>query len=457
LTFVKDRRTSRLADRAGNAIERGDIMNEPDEKTRSGAIARVSAGVSRLGARIPLTPVASGSILALAFWAASALTGATQPAAVQATNGDDFRPVYANAEDIAEGKHLAQSSCSNCHGPNGISAIPGVPHVAGQRPVYLYLELKAYQSGARGNSAMNEAVKFLSGDALVKVAAYFASLDPVQSAVNDAKAVRAEPDPLQAGKAAAAACGGCHGEAGVSKTPGMPSLAGLDPSYLVAAMKGYKAGRRKNDMMKSLLATVAEPDMSNIALYYATQKPARAQTAASGDPAAGKSAAAACAGCHGDQGVSGNPATPSLAGQDAQYLAAALRAYKDASRSDETMKGLAASLDDNAMKNLSAYYAAQQPQPPNVRKPLTTAEWVERCDRCHGVNGNSTDPRLPALAGQRVDYLTKVLHDYRTGARKSPQMLAMSDVLNEADIDNLAAYYARQHARAFVYVIVPSR
>ena len=62
--------------------------------------------------------------------------------------------------------------------PNGISTNPGVPNLAGQRPGYLYLELKAYQSGARGDSAMNNAVKFLSDDALIKVAAYFASLDP---------------------------------------------------------------------------------------------------------------------------------------------------------------------------------------------------------------------------------------------------------------------------------------
>ena len=121
------------------------------------------------------------------------------------------------------------------------------------------------------------------------------------------------------------------------------------------------------------------------------------------------------------------------------------------------MKGLAAALAEGTIKDVAAFYAAQQPQPPNVRKPLSTAEWAERCDRCHGANGNSTDPRSPALAAQRADYLNKVLHAYRTGARRSPQMAAMSAVLSEEDVDNLSAYYARQHARAFVYVIVPPR
>jgi cytochrome c553 len=106
---------------------------------------------------------------------------------------------------------------------------------------------------------------------------------------------------------------------------------------------------------------------------------------------------------------------------------------------------------------MAAYYAGQQPQAPKVVKPLTTAEWVQRCDRCHGVNGNSTDPRTPALAAQRVDYLEKVLLAYQSGARKSPQMAAMSGVLSEEDISGLAGYYARQKPRAVIFVPLPAK
>ncbi len=434
-------------------------MSEPNDTAseKCGLIARVWSVLWRPSARISLAVwFIVGAVGGILFGTGYPPSASTQPATISPSNGDDLRAVYANAEEIAQGKRLADVNCAGCHGANGVSGTADVPHLAGQRPAYLYLELRAYQSGVRGDSTMNNAVKFLSDDALVKVAAYFASLDPVPSAAaSGAKAVPAEPDPVQAGKTAAAACAGCHGEAGVSKMPGMPSLIGLDPKYLVAAMKGYKSGERKNDMMKSMLATVTDANLNNIALYYGLQKPARAQTPAPGDQAAGKAAAAACTGCHGDQGVSAIPATPSLAGQDAQYLVAALRTYKDGSRKDETMKGLAAALADNVMKNLAAYYANQQPQQPKVSKPLTTDEWAQRCDRCHGVNGNSTDPRLPLLAAQRVDYLEKVLHAYRTGTRKSPQMAAMSDVLTEQDVENLAAHYARQQARAFVYVILP--
>jgi len=331
-----------------------------------------------------------------------------------------------------------------------------VPHLAGQRSAYQYLELKAYQAGVRGESAMNNVVRPLSDDALFKAAAYFASLDPPQtSAANGA--VVAAPDPVQLGKTAAAGCAGCHGDGGISKTPGMPSLVGLDPKYLVAAMKAYKSGQRKNDTMKAMLASVTDASMNNIALYFALQKPGRAQTPAAGDKAAGETAVAGCAGCHGSDGVSATPTTPSLAGQDATYIASALQGYKQGARSDETMKGLAASLDDSAVQNVAAFYAGQEPKQPNVRKPLTAEEWAQRCDRCHGVNGNSVDPRLPALAAQRLDYLEKVLHYYQTGARKSPQMAAMSEVLTDQDITNVAAYYARQKARGVVFVILPSK
>ncbi len=393
-------------------------------------------------------------LLAVLFLGSSAFA---QPAVVQPGSADDLKAAYATAQDVADGKRVAQSSCVGCHGLNGISTAKGVPHLAGQRAAYLHLELRNYKAGVRGNEAMGAAVKFLSDDSLFKASAYYASLDPVSGAGEGAKSAPAKPDPVQAGKAAAAGCAGCHGETGVSAMPGTPSLVGLDPKYLAAAMKAYKGGQRKSDIMKPMAAAVTDADVGNITLYYALQKATRAQTPAAGDKAAGKAAAAACAGCHGEQGVSATPATPSLAGQDAQYLVAALGAYKNGGRGDETMKGLASSLDDAAMKNLAAYYASLQPQSPNVRKPLATAEWAERCDRCHGINGNSTDPRLPALAGQREDYLQAVLQAYRTGKRKSPAMAAMSDVLTDADIDNLAAYYSRQKARAVVYVTLPAK
>jgi len=364
--------------------------------------------------------------------------------------GDALRPLYATLDDIAEGKELAQTSCAACHGAEGISATKGVPNLAGQRPAYLYTELKAYLSGARSSLVMLDKVLFLSDDALVNVAAYYASLDPAKPAAAGAPAF---VDPVQAGQTAAAACSGCHGEAGVSNTPGTPNLIGLLPQFLVAAIKDYRSGQRKNDTMKAMVATLADADINHIALFYGLQQP----TPAPGDAEAGKAIAAGCAGCHGDQGVSGNPATPSLAGQGATYLTAALSAYKDATRSNETMAGLAKPLDEAAMKNVASYYAALEPQRVNVSKPLSPDEWANKCDRRHGPNGNSTRVDIPALAAQRMDYLEAVLHDYQTRARGDPEMAAMLDVLSADDIKGLAAHYSREKARAVVFVMVPSK
>ena len=393
------------------------------------------------------------ALLPIAF-AMTLGSAAAQPARTKPAAGDDLRALYVNAPDIAEGKRVAESSCVRCHGINGISTAKGTPHIAGQRAAYLYAQLRAYQQRPSTQSPMAGAIRFLKDDALVKVAAYYAGLEPPRPSGGKAAAVE---DPLQAGKAAAAACGSCHGESGVTAIPGMPSLAGLDPKSFVAAMDAYKRGERPHDMMKSFAAPLSEAALNNLALYYALLKPERARTPAAGDAAAGKKAAAACGGCHGETGVSSIPGTPSLAGQDAQYLAEATKAYKDGTRKDETMKGPAAALDARAVQDVAAFYAAQQPQPPNVRKPLGLAEWIERCDRCHGPNGNSIEPLMPGLAAQRADWLEAVLNAYRTGARKSPAMSAMSAGLGESDIRALSAHYSRQTARPVVYVLVPEK
>jgi cytochrome c553 len=374
-----------------------------------------------------------------------------------AANSADFKVVYATPQDVTEGKQVAETMCATCHGVNGISSQKGVPNIAGQRPVYLHLELKVYQAGGRGSKVMANTVKYMNDDAIMKVSAYYASLEPAEpSSGGSAKAPAAKPSAASAGKAAAAGCGGCHGEAGISTTPGMPSLIGMDPKYFIAAISAYKGGQRKHDMMKTLVSGLSETDLNNIALYFALQKPGKAQTPAPGNAAAGKTAAAGCVGCHGEGGVSGSPTTPSLAGQEAQYIVDAMRAYKGGVRSDATMKGPAASVDDATAKNLAAYYAGQTPQAPKVGKPLTVAEWAERCDRCHGVNGNSTDPRSPALAAQRVEYLERVLRAYKNGERKSKEMAVMSEGLDDALVEGLAAHYARQKARGLAYLVLPA-
>jgi cytochrome c553 len=72
------------------------------------------------------------------------------------------------------------------------------------------------------------------------------------------------------------------------------------------------------------------------------------------------------------------------------------------------------------------------------------AKAKEVCQACHGMDGNSTVPDYPKLAGQRPDYLAKALRDYKSGARKNAIMAGFASTLSAADIENLAAYYSAQ-------------
>jgi len=66
------------------------------------------------------------------------------------------------------------------------------------------------------------------------------------------------------------------------------------------------------------------------------------------------------------------------------------------------------------------------------------------CAGCHGPNGISTNPLWPNLAGQKADYTAKQLRAYRDGTRPDPNMFGISQTLTDAQIEALAAYYAKQ-------------
>ena len=396
----------------------------------------------------------------LGLLAAAAVALATFGASAQAplAPGQELRPLYAMGSDLVEGKQLADSVCAKCHGASGVSEKEGSPSLAGQRPSYLYLELRAFQAGARSDKDMTEKVKFLSDEALVKVAAYYASLDPTPPPTTPAPKF---DDPLALGKAAAAPCGKCHGENGVSQKAGVPNLIGQRQTYLSDTMKAYVAGDRpideRNAKMKTALSALSDKDIDRVALYYATLSDnlTRAGTPIDDQSKASKDSVSRCIKCHGEDGISTSKASPSIAGQDWTYLVSALHAYKDKSRDDDVMSPRAGKLDDADMSSLAAYYASLTPKPSDTLKPLTPDEWADKCDRCHGADGNSVRPTVPSLAGQRMDYLDKALRAYRAGQRTSLEMAAMSSILSDDDIKGIAAHYAWRKARPAVFVLVP--
>jgi cytochrome c553 len=350
--------------------------------------------------------------------------------------------------DIAAGKAVAAANCAKCHGMDGISKTSGTPHLSGQHANYIWKGLSVYKKGERRNRTMHGIVDSLSESDMVNVAGYYGSLKPFSQIPHGAGApLPRDEDPFAAVREMTADCEGCHGENGNSEIPGMPSLAGQHVTYLIDALLAYQDGLRNNDEMQMFVEDLKGSDIEDMAYFYAAMVPKRAEPPAEGDAFAGLAVTAPCAGCHADDGNNKDPKTPRLAGQDAEYLVAAVEAYKDGSRDHGVMREAVGTLRESDIKDLAAYYASKEPRALPLRKPLTIEEWVLRCNRCHGTHGRSADPRFPILAGQDEAYLVKTLKLYHGGERPSSAMQAMSFLMAESDITKLAAYYARQPAK----------
>jgi cytochrome c553 len=170
------------------------------------------------------------------------------------------------------------------------------------------------------------------------------------------------------------------------------------------------------------------------------------------DVAAGKALAEGCAPCHGPDGVSKTPLTASLAGQSDEFVQWQLIYFRSGLRKSEVMNPIAETLSNEDIRNLGAYYASLPPPPPSV-EPDALAQQGEkvalthRCKSCHGddYNGFRAGARL---SGQREDVLLKALRDFKSGARISSGVAAMSDVtyeLTDSDMQALAHYMATRH------------
>lgn len=159
--------------------------------------------------------------------------------------------------DPAAGKIKAEP-CAACHGAEGVSQdLPGAT-LAGQKPAYLVDALKAYRTRGRDNPMMSAALEATEETDIPDLVAYFSGLKCESSL-----------DASQKVPPAAARCTACHGAAGVSANPAWPNLVGLSHDYLVAALKGYKEGERKNVLMSPVAKDLSDADAEAAASYYA--------------------------------------------------------------------------------------------------------------------------------------------------------------------------------------------
>jgi len=173
-----------------------------------------------------------------------------------------------------------------------------------------------------------------------------------------------------------------------------------------------------------------------------------------GDAQAGAKKNAMCIGCHSIPGYQASfpqvYKVPMISGQNAKYIASSLDAYRKGDRKHPTMKGVAASLTDQDIADLAAYYGAHgvvanAAAPAAAELPASLKDKLTACTACHGVNfNNTTDPANPRLAGQHADYLYVALKAYQTNTpsvgRSNATMVGMAKPLSDGDIKQIAAF-----------------
>ena len=193
---------------------------------------------------------------------------------------------------------------------------------------------------------------------------------------------------------------------------------------------------------------------NNLILASALIAACLAQWASAQESEARKVATQVCSSCHGPRGESISSAFPRLAAQQAAYIDTQLKAFRDRTRADPMaqgyMWGMASQLDDEGIKGLAAYYAAQKP----VRSKVADAKLAQEgkalyesgvpganaqpCGTCHGQNGEGNGI-YPRLAGQHAEYLVKQLVVFKDALRTDSNAAIMHDISSRMSFDQMQA------------------
>lgn len=181
-----------------------------------------------------------------------------------------------------------------------------------------------------------------------------------------------------------------------------------------------------------------------------------------GDAKAAEQKIAMCIGCHGIKGYQASfpeiYKVPMISGQNAKYLSSALHAYQKGDRKHPTMRGIAASLSDQDIADISAYYEqhgkTDAPAPVATAPDAQVAELLKKgaCISCHGDNFSKTiDPSYPKIAGQHKDFLFVALKSYKTEnmatwGRNNGVMGGIAKQFSNNELKALANYVGSQNS-----------
>ena len=178
---------------------------------------------------------------------------------------------------------------------------------------------------------------------------------------------------------------------------------------------------------------------------------------AKGDVEAGKQKIAMCIGCHCIPGYQASfpevHKVPMISGQSGKYIAAALVAYQKGDRKHPTMRGIAETLSEQDIADVSAYYeqhgkAVELAAKPKREPSVQVAALLQKgaCVSCHGDNfAKPIDPSYPKIAGQHADYLFVALKSYKVEknnnlGRSNAIMAGIAKQFTNAELKALANY-----------------
>ncbi len=178
-----------------------------------------------------------------------------------------------------------------------------------------------------------------------------------------------------------AQCAVCHGERGESAHPEFPQLAGQHAVYLRKQLQDFRTGERQHEAMSGIARHLTEPQVQELADYFAQQRP---QAHASDDELLVQlgryiyergnlyNQVPACQSCHSSNGL-GNNRMPRLAGQHPKYLENQLRQFQSRQRRNDSgaMVFVTQGLNELELRGVSAYLGSLDPiARPTTRRPL---------------------------------------------------------------------------------------
>lgn len=175
--------------------------------------------------------------------------------------------------DLVRAGEIVAGRCSLCHGPEGQSASPIYPRLAGQHSEYIAKQLDDFKSGKRKSETMKPQVEELTPEEMKALGAFFEKKKTTARAGRDAELLAVGKYVFNRGNqfSGVPACMTCHGAQGHG-TPQLPRLAGQHPRYIEDQLKQFNSRERNNDnaVMHTVASKLSELERNAVAEYIAT-------------------------------------------------------------------------------------------------------------------------------------------------------------------------------------------